>query len=67
MMKINTVKELHEYLDGLIQIGKGSLPIYFDTEARTFNYHMAKIGGASYDPEYGEAVGFEFVELFEDR
>lgn len=29
-----------------ILCGRGSAPIYFDTEAREFNYHMARIGSA---------------------
>jgi hypothetical protein len=64
-MKTQTVAELYEYLSGLMQIGKGDLPIYFDTEARTFNYHMAQIGDAYYDKEACEAVGKEFVSLHE--
>lgn len=61
-MKTRTVKELHEYLDGLVQIGKGDLPVLFDTEAKTFNYHMAQVGDAYYEEQ-----PYEHVQLHEKR
>lgn len=41
-----TVQELFNFLEQAIDDGKGDSPIYFDTEARTFNYHLAKISRA---------------------
>lgn len=61
-MKVTTVQELRDYLDGLVQIGKGELPVYFDTEAKTFNYHMAKVGQA-----YHEDEPTPHVQLHEER
>lgn len=29
--------------------GKGSCQVLFDTEARTYNYHMARVGSAYYE------------------
>lgn len=62
-----TVKELADQLNGLVIEGKGEVPIWFDTEARHFHYHMAKVGGAYYEPDatVGEAM-FYFTELNEE-
>lgn len=47
-----TAQELLNYLAGLASEGYDlSVPVYFDTEARTFDYHMAKIGRAYYETE----------------
>lgn len=35
--------------------GHGKAPVYFDTEARTFDYHMAKVSAAyCHDPQIGD-------------
>jgi len=65
MAKATTVKELFDFLAPLVQDGKGYYPVYFDTEARTFEYHMARIGRA-----YAEEEAFPnepFVALHEVR
>lgn len=64
-MKTNTVQELRDYLDGLCQLGKGDLPILFDTEAKTYEYHMARVGDSYYQDEKFDGVGF--VSLHEER
>ena len=40
--------------------------IMFDTEARTFNYHMAKIGRAYFNREVNEAMGSSIIVLQEE-
>jgi hypothetical protein len=42
-----TVQDLFNLTRTLIQQGKGNIPIYFDTEARKFDYHLAKVGSGS--------------------
>jgi hypothetical protein len=64
-MKTNTVQELRDFLDGLCQIGKGDLPVMFDTEAKTYEYHMARIGNAYFEDE--QVMGSGFVSLHEER
>jgi hypothetical protein len=56
-----TVSELCHFLMDLIKQNKGHLPIYFDTEARTFDFHMARIGSA-----FCEEEPIEHVALHED-
>jgi hypothetical protein len=50
-MKTTTVQEMFDFLEQLVHDGKGALPIYFDTEAKTYNYHVAKIGTAYCEDE----------------
>jgi hypothetical protein len=69
MADTRTVKELFGFLEQLVKDGHGDAIIMFDTEARTFEYHMAKIGRAYHDKEMSESVGYDFVSLheFEER
>ena len=50
-----TALELYKVLELAIQNGHGNALILFDTEARKFDYHMAKVGSAyletNFDPE----------------
>lgn len=50
-----TAKELFDFLEQAIHDGYGHAEILFDTEGRTFNYDMAKIGSAylitEFDPD----------------
>lgn len=50
------VKQLHEFLTGLLNNGLGDLPVLFDTRAKSFNYHLAQIGSASYTADAGAHV-----------
>jgi hypothetical protein len=57
-----TILELYKFLENEVLLGNGDFPIYFNTEARSFNYHMAKIGNA-----YFEIEPEKHVELVEDK
>ena len=50
-----TAKDLYNFLGQVICDGYGNSEILFDTDARTFNYHMAKVGSAylctEFDPD----------------
>ena len=59
-----TVLKLHDFLGKLIRQGRGKSPITFDTEAREFKYHLAKVGSASWIPK--KACG-PAVILHEER
>lgn len=50
------VKQLHEILSSLKDDGLGDLPVLFDTEAKSYQYHLAQIGSASYTPDAGAHV-----------
>lgn len=50
-MEIKNISDLHQILTQLVQDGKGKWPVYFDTEARTFHYHMAEVGVAYFELE----------------
>jgi len=41
-----TAQDLFDFLEHVIHNGGGNLPVYFDTEAREFNYHLASIDKA---------------------
>ena len=61
-----TVKELFRILELAIHDGHEDAPIYFDTEARKYEYHMAKVGRAYCQEdifEYGTSV----ITLHEER
>lgn len=45
--------------------GHGKAPIFFDTEARTFDYHMAKVGIAYCERNWIDD-GFQ-INLHEER
>lgn len=46
--------------------GRGSAPVWFDTEARTYEYHYARVSSINYigGPGSGEEIG---VSLYEDK
>lgn len=46
-----TVEQLHKILTEIIAQGNGSVPIFFDTEAQTYHYHMAKVDLAFFEEE----------------
>lgn len=59
------VEELFKILEVAIDEGYGDCPIYFDTDARTFDYHMAKIGRAHVEAVF--ITDTPFVWLGEER
>ncbi len=46
-----TVKELHDITKRLVEEGHGDSRVLFDTEAQTFDYHMASIDSAHHETE----------------
>lgn len=46
-----TAQQLFKVLERAIQDGYGSAEVLFDTEARKFEYHMAKVGTAFLETE----------------
>ena len=46
-----TVEELFRELELAIHDGFGHAEVFFDTEAKTFDYHMAKVGSAYLEKE----------------
>ena len=60
-----TVEELFRVLELAIHDGYSNAEILFDTEARKFDYHMAKVGSAylctEFDPDR------PFIWLGEER
>jgi hypothetical protein len=54
-MKTTTAKELFDFLERVVHDGYGHAEILFDTEARKFEYHMAKVDRAylelDFDPD----------------
>ena len=58
--------ELIKVLQQAVDAGKDdTTDILFDTEARNFNYHMAKVGSAYFDSETNKALGESIVSLHE--
>jgi hypothetical protein len=60
-----TIEQLSKILNKAVEDGYGEADILFDTEARTFEYHMAKVGSA-----YMETDAFfdrPFLSLHEER
>lgn len=51
-----TAQQLFDILEQAIHDGHGNALIYFDTEAKTFNYHMARIGSV-YDQDMTDFLG----------
>lgn len=41
-----TAKQLFDILEQAIHDGHGDASVYFDTEGKNYDYHMAKIGSA---------------------
>lgn len=65
-MRIKSAKDLLDFLSELSAKGVDlDMPVLFDTEARTFNYHMAKIGDAYQESEFFS--GYPYISLHEDR
>ena len=58
-------KELYEFLKEVVEGGNGHATILFDTEARTFGYHMAEVGRAYLETE--PFPGEPFISLHEKR
>ena len=45
-----TIGKLHKFLDELVlKKVDEDCPIYFDTEARSFNYHLVELESASFE------------------
>jgi hypothetical protein len=61
-----TVRQLHILLELAIKQGHEEAPIYFDTEAKEFKYHMAKVG-AAYTEEDLMGPGQTWIILYEER
>lgn len=61
-----TAFKLWRILLKAIFLGHGSAPIYFDTEARKFNYHMAKIGSAYCQPDQSGSPAAWWITLHEE-
>jgi hypothetical protein len=62
---VSTVKQMYEFTKKLVEEGKGDAIILFDTEAKTYDYHMAEVGRGFYEDDV--AVGYPFVSLHERR
>ena len=63
MSEVNTVEKLHEFLGQLMEKeGLAKEPVLFDTEGRTFNYHMAAVGRAYFNKE-----PYAHIQLCEER
>ncbi len=60
-----TAQQLFNILEKAIHDGYGDSEILFDTEARTFHYHMAKIGSAYLNNE--SFPDQPFISLHEER
>jgi hypothetical protein len=61
-----TAKELFDILEQAIHDGHGNAPVYFDTEGRTYNYHMAKVGSAYCQECFGPDTEV-WITLHEER
>ncbi len=46
-----TIAELLKLLTEAVAKGHGDGPVYFDAEARTFNYHLVQIDSAHVDED----------------
>lgn len=55
--------ELQHYVDKLIAQGYSDVPIYFDTEAKSYDCHIVPIGSINIVPK--EAVGEDHIVLYE--
>ena len=55
--------ELIQVLQQAVDAGRDdTTPIYFDTEAKVFHYHMAKVGKAYFEPH---PLGGSMITLYE--
>lgn len=54
-MVVKTARDLKQFFNSLSDDDL-ELPVYFDTEGRTFDYHCAKIGSASKENEPKEHI-----------
>ena len=67
-MKTMKPSELIAVLQQAVDAGwDNTTDIMFDTEARTFNYHMAKVDRAYFDHRVNEAMGKSIVILQEEH
>lgn len=41
--------------------GKGNSSVFFDTEARTYEYHLALVGYAGCSDMYGDGTRIDFI------
>ncbi|HQM96875.1 MAG TPA: hypothetical protein PK705_07700, partial [Clostridia bacterium] len=55
--------ELQHYVDKLIEQGYSDTPVYFDTEAKTYDCHIVPIGSINLVPK--EAMGEDYIILYE--
>jgi hypothetical protein len=55
--------ELQHYVDKLIEQGHSDTPVYFDTEAKTYDCHIVPIGSINLVPK--EAMGEDYIILYE--
>ena len=62
-----TCRDLCHILLKAIEDGHGDAPVYFDTEARTFGYHMAKVGRAYVEPMTWAGEEGAWITLHEER
>lgn len=58
--------ELIKVLQEAVDAGQDDITrIYFDTEAEKFEYHMAEIGSAYFEPEH--VMEYPIISLHEQR
>lgn len=58
--------ELIKVLQEAVDAGKDDVTeILFDTEARKFDYHMAEVGRAYFEPEMEKVMGNPIISLHE--
>jgi hypothetical protein len=58
------IKVLQEAIDAGLD---DTTDIMFDTEARTFEYHMAKVGSAYFEVDELGVYGSPYISLHEER
>jgi hypothetical protein len=51
-----TVNDLFKILELAVHDGRGDAPVYFDTDARNFEHHMAKVGSAYCQDVFGDGT-----------
>lgn len=55
--------ELQHHVDKLIEQGYSDTPVYFDTEAKTYDCHIVPIGSINLVPK--ESMGEDYIILYE--
>lgn len=58
-MKIKTVQDLFDFLKQEIDDGHGKFPVWFDTEAKKYKYHLAMIGCVFFEETCDGVVLYE--------